>query len=68
MNSILLFTVINALFWGLFPHSTHCQFVNYMSRILHVTIECPEHKIHMLMGLLFFALSIFIAQRDSMKI
>jgi|TARA_Y100000389_G_scaffold180760_1_gene195842 hypothetical protein len=66
MNCILLtFLIVNALFWGLFPHEAHCQFVGEITKLLNVKFECPEHKIHLLMGLISFAAAIYVAQKDS---
>ena len=53
MNCYLLtFLIVNALFWGLFPHETHCQVVNEVSKLVNVKIDCPEHKVHLLIGLI----------------
>ena len=68
MNCLLLsFLIINALFWGLFPHSAHCQLVEQVSKLVNMKVECPEHKIHLLMGLVFYAASVYVAQKDSLK-
>lgn len=68
MNCLLLsFLIINALFWGLFPHSAHCQLVDQVSKLVNMKIECPEHKIHLLIGLVFYAASVYVAQKDSLK-
>ena len=68
MNCLLLsFLIINALFWGLFPHSAHCQLVDQVSKLMNMKVECPEHKIHLLMGLVFYAASVYVAQKDSLK-
>lgn len=68
MNCLLLsFLIINALFWGLFPHSAHCQLVDQVSKLVNMKVECPEHKIHLLMGLVFYAASVYVAQKDSLK-
>ncbi len=66
MNCILLtFLIVNALFWGLFPHETHCQVVGEITKLLNVNVECPEHKVHLLMGLISFVAAIYVAQKDS---
>lgn len=55
---VLIFLVINALFWGLMCHQTHCKVAGYFGMK-----NCPPHYVHMLMGVVFFLLAIFIAQR-----
>ena len=35
---LLAFLVANALFWGLFPHETHCQVVSKLSNMLNMEI------------------------------
>lgn len=66
--SILVFLITNALFWGLFPHSYHCELVSVISELVSVDIECPEHKIHLLMGLLFYIASVYFVQKDSLEL
>jgi len=41
-----LFLLVNAIFWGLFPHSQHCAFVTKLG-----APSCPSHTIHILMGI-----------------
>ena len=66
MNCLLLaFLVTNALFWGLFPHSAHCQVLKEFNKLVGMNIKCPDHMIHLITGVVFFLLSIFVAQRDS---
>jgi hypothetical protein len=68
MNCLLLsFLIINALFWGLFPHSAHCQLVDQFSKLVNMKVECPEHKIHLLMGLVFYVASVYVAQKDKLN-
>ena len=65
MNCILLaFLITNALFWGLFPHSAHCRVLSDFNKMLGMSIKCPTHTVHLMMGLVFFVLSIYIAQKD----
>ena len=64
MNNILLaFLLTNAIFWGLFPHSSHCEVLNSFNKLLSMNIKCPSHTIHLLMGLVFFVLAVYIAQK-----
>jgi len=66
MNCLLLaFLVTNALFWGLFPHSAHCQVVSEINKLIGTKVKCPEHIVHLMMGLVFYLLSVFVAQKDS---
>ena len=65
MNCILLaFLITNALFWGLFPHSAHCRVLSDFNKMLGMSIKCPSHTVHLVMGLVFFALSVYVAQKD----
>ena len=65
---LLAFLVANALFWGLFPHGTHCQVVSKLSNILNMEIECPEHKVHLMMGIIFYVLSVYFVQKESLRL
>jgi hypothetical protein len=56
---LVLFFVINALFWGLMPHSIHCQFVSKFTNS-----KCPPHFVHLLIGLLSFIIAILLAQEQ----
>jgi len=56
----ILFTfllVINAIFWGLFPHSYHCSLLKNIG-----IIPCPSHIIHVIMGIASFIGAVFIEQ------
>ena len=66
MKTILLtFLIANALFWGLFPHNAHCLLIENMNKLLNIKIKCPEHKIHLFMGILFYIASVYYAQKDT---
>ena len=56
-GAIVAFLVINALFWGLFPHSVHCQFVKMMGMA-----NCPSHIIHVTGAMLSFIIAVLIQQ------
>ncbi len=58
---IIVFFVINALFWSLFSHNTHCKFASYF------TNECPSHSIHITLGIVSFFIALIIAQYDYIK-
>ena len=66
MNCILLaFLITNALFWGLFPHSAHCKVLADFNNLLGVSMSCPDHSVHLVMGVVFFLLAVYLAQKDS---
>jgi len=58
-NIVVIFFVINALFWGLAPHKSHCN----LASLFGVT-NCPQHYVHLLMGLVSFIIAIYIQQRE----
>ena len=60
---LLAFLAANALFWGLFPHASHCVLV----AMLAPGITCPPHWIHLSMGIIFYLAAIYVAQRDYIK-
>ena len=52
--------LLNAIFWGLFPHDIHCKFVGLFG-IAKET--CPPHWVHVyVIGLGSFLISLLIAQ------
>jgi len=58
-NIIVIFLVINALFWSLCTHHNHCMIAE-MFRIKH----CPPHWLHISFGIVFFILAVVIQQRN----
>ena len=56
---VVLFFLLNALFWGLASHSQHCSLAAAIG-----VINCPPHYIHMLMGVISFVIAVYIQQRD----
>ena len=58
-NIIVLFFVINGLFWGLASHSQHCNLASVFGMV-----KCPPHYIHLLMGLISFVIAVYIQQRE----
>ena len=42
---VVVFLVLNALFWGLASHGTHCRLAAKLD------VRCPPHCVHLLMGL-----------------
>lgn len=51
--------LINAIFWGLFSHKQHCAFVSNFGMS-----QCPPHYIHLIMGFVFYAGSVYFQQSD----
>lgn len=67
MNKIILFLLVfNAIFWGIFPHSMHCQVVDMINNAINSSLKCPSHKVHILMGFIFYAISVYYTQKDSL--
>ena len=64
-NIVLTFFIANALFWGLFPHNAHCLLIENINSFLKMNINCPPHHIHLLMGLFFYILSVYMTQKDT---
>lgn len=52
-----LFFVINALFWGLWDHGTHCKIASAMG-----ASTCPPHSVHIMFGIASFLVAVGIAQ------
>jgi hypothetical protein len=50
---------VNALFWGLFPHSDHCQMATWLGMK-----KCPSHYIHLGLGLVFYISAVLTAQQS----
>ena len=66
MNCILLaFLITNALFWGLFPHSAHCKVLSDLNNLLGISMNCPDHSVHIIMGIVFFLIAVYVSQKDS---
>ncbi len=58
---LVVFFAINAIFWSLFPHEIHC----YIATM--IMPKCPEHSIHLTIGLISFIVAFVIAQYDYLK-
>lgn len=50
--------LINAIFWGLFPHEKHCALVNTF------TTKCPPHYLHLLLGVLSFCAAVYLSHKS----
>ena len=58
---LVVFFLLNAIFWGLFPHSTHCRTV---SQLFGSSVKCPPHIVHLSFGVISFLLAILFAQQE----
>ena len=57
-NLLVLFFLVNALFWGLASHRQHCKVASMMG-----VKKCPPHWIHVyVMAPLFFLLGLYLRQ------
>ena len=57
-NVVVLVLGLNALFWGLLPHSVHCKTVAMVSNM-----KCPTHSVHLMMGVVFYFLAVYVRQQ-----
>jgi len=55
---LFIFILVNALFWSLAKHGTHCFVASFMSDY------CPKHSVHIGFGLLLFIISVYMAQKS----
>ncbi len=59
---LVAFLTINAIFWGLFPHSTHCKFA-----ALFGVKRCAPHWVHLLIGLVAFLAAVMLKNYTYIK-
>ena len=65
MNTVILaLLIINVLFWSFFPHSAHCYFLNGINKTFNTAIKCPQHWVHLTMGIVAYFLALYYAQMD----
>mgnify|MGYP003972087339 FL=1 len=65
MNTVILaLLIMNVLFWSFFPHSAHCYFLDGINSTFGSAIKCPEHSIHLLMGIVAYFLALYYAQMN----
>jgi len=57
------FLLINAIFWGLFPHQAHCKVLSDINKLIGSSIKCPSHSIHLIMGVAFFLAAVAYTHR-----
>ena len=59
-NFLIVFLVINSIFWGLFSHNSHCN----LAKLLGIPNNlCPPHWSHILFALICFIIAIILSQR-----
>lgn len=58
VDLIVVFLIINAIFWSLAPHESHCKVVSAFG-----IQDCPPHWTHLTTGLLCFAAALAVQQR-----
>ena len=63
-NVILALLLINVLFWSFFPHSAHCQLLDGLNKSFGTTMKCPDHWIHLLMGIIAYFVALYYAQMN----
>lgn len=57
-NLLVLFFLVNAIFWGLASHKQHCNVASMMG-----IKKCPPHWIHVyVMGLGSFLVTLYLVQ------
>ena len=56
---IVIFLVLNAIFWGLGAHTQHCHVASMMG-----VKECPSHGLHVGFGVVCFLVAVVISQRN----
>lgn len=57
-NLLVLFFLVNAIFWGLASHKQHCKVASMMG-----VKKCPPHWIHVyVMGLGSFLVTLYLVQ------
>lgn len=61
-NILVIFFLLNALFWGLASHSQHCSLASKLG-----IKKCPPHWIHVyVMGLGSFLITLYLVQGNAM--
>lgn len=57
-NIIVLFFIINGLFWSLANHKQHCD----LGKLFNIKM-CLSHGIHIIIGIISLLIAILIKQR-----
>jgi len=55
---IISLFAINAVFWGLFPHTIHCGLIEKLD------MPCVSHNIHLVFGIVCYLVAFIVAQKD----
>ena len=65
MFSVILgFLVLIVLFWSFFPHNAHCKFLSDLNKVLGTSMKCPEHWVHLVMGIVFYLAALYYSQME----
>lgn len=60
---LVSFLLINAIFWSFFPHIAHCDVLNSFNKTFKMSIKCPSHDVHLIMGIVFYFLTLYFTQQ-----
>jgi len=65
MNTVILaLLIMNVLFWSFFPHSAHCYFLSGINSTFGTSMKCPDHWIHLSIGIGFYYIALYYSQMD----
>ena len=65
MNTVILaLLIMNVLFWSFFPHSAHCYFLQGINQTFNTAIKCPDHWVHLMMGISSYYLALYYSQMN----
>lgn len=59
---LIVFLIVNALFWGLYPHNIHCRVASMFMN------SCAPHYVHVAFGVVCFLAAVSIAQKKLFNI
>ena len=63
MNSVIFgLLLLNVLFWSFFPHNAHCNFLTDLNKTFGISMKCPEHWIHLTIGILSYFAALYYSQ------
>jgi len=55
LQLLVVFLVVNALFWGLGSHHIHCDLAAWFG-----IRQCPPHWVHLTLGVLCFLVAVYL--------
>ena len=61
---ILSLLILNVLFWSFFPHNAHCKFLSELNKVFVTSMKCPEHWVHLLMGIVAYFAALYYSQMN----